>query len=75
VITCRELISFLLEYLDGTLAAEEMDRFERHLALCDSCVAYLHTYQSTIRMEKLVSFEDAAVPEELVRAVVASRHV
>lgn len=73
MITCRQFISFLLEYLDGTLPPDEHARFEKHLAVCDSCVAYLATYETTIRMEKIVSFEEADVPEELVQAVIAAR--
>ena len=72
MITCRQFISFLLEYLDGALPPDEREKFERHLAVCDSCVAYLATYETTIRMEKIASFEEAAAPEELVRAVMAS---
>ena len=73
MITCREVISFLLEYLDGTLSEHERARFEKHLSLCDSCVAYLHTYETTIRMEKLTAADEAAIPEDLVKAVLASR--
>lgn len=73
MITCREVISFLLEYLEGTLPEHERTRFEKHLALCDSCVAYLHTYETTIRMEKLTAAEVAEVPEDLIKAVMASR--
>lgn len=74
MITCRELISFLIEYLDGTLSEHERTRFEKHLAVCHSCVAYLHTYETTIRLEKLAAIEEADVPEELIAAVVASRN-
>lgn len=72
-ITCREFISFLLEYLDGTLPPDEATRFERHLRRCDSCTAYLNTYEMTIRMEKISSLDDPTIPEELVKAVTASR--
>ena len=73
MITCRELISFLLEYLAGELSERERIRFEQHLAVCPSCVAYLHTYETTIRMEKLAAIEESEIPDELVKAVVASR--
>lgn len=73
MITCRQFISFLLEYLDGSLPPDESAKFERHLALCDSCVAYLATYETTIRMEKITSLEEADIPEELIQAVIASR--
>lgn len=71
---CREIIAFLADYLDGALAAETRSEFDRHLAVCPSCVAYLASYRDTIRMAKAAS-DDADAddpPEELVRAIVAS---
>lgn len=73
MITCRELISFLIDYLEDTLPPGEKQRFDEHLSLCQSCVAYLRTYEITLRMEKGVSLEECEVPEELVRAVISSR--
>jgi anti-sigma factor RsiW len=47
-LTCREVIlNYLDEYLDGTLSPEIVEDFERHLARCPSCVAYLNTYKRT----------------------------
>ena len=46
---CRELVEVITEYLEGTLAAEDRARFERHLAGCDGCTAYLHQMRETIR--------------------------
>jgi len=73
MITCRELITFLADYLDGALPAEKNAEFERHLALCDSCVRYIATYRETILMAKAA--EDLPLgepPEDLVRAILAS---
>lgn len=70
---CREVIGFLMEYLDGALAAAERSEFEKHLAVCISCVAYLRTYEQTVRMEVTTRIEEVTVPEELVRAILASR--
>ena len=71
--TCREVIGFIMDYLDGALAASERREFEKHLAVCRSCVAYLRTYEMTIRMESAARIEDVTVPEELVQAILASR--
>lgn len=71
--TCREVIGFIMDYLDGALAAAERREFEKHLAVCRSCVAYLRTYEMTIRMESAARIEDVTVPEELVQAILASR--
>ncbi len=47
-LTCRELtLNHLGEYLDGSLGSEIVEDFERHLARCPSCVAYLNTYKRT----------------------------
>ena len=74
--TCREVIAFLADYLEGALPLEERARFDRHLLLCHSCTAYLMMYRDTIRMTKaaaaapLLPADD--VPEELVQAILAS---
>ena len=61
-LTCRELIlHYLDEYVDGTLSPDVIEEFERHLARCPSCVAYLNTYKRTRhlarRMEPVVMSE------------------
>jgi len=71
--TCREVIGFIMEYLDGALPPPERREFEKHLAVCYSCVAYLRTYEATIRLETATRIEDVTVPEDLVRAILASR--
>lgn len=74
--TCRELIDFLADYLDGTLAAPVRHEFERHLNVCPSCVNYLEGYKQTIRLGKaaLAPCDDPTpVPEELLRAIRAAR--
>ncbi len=72
---CRQAIEFIIDYLDQTLPADERRLFEKHLAICHSCVAYLRTYEVTVRMAKSLPREPVDVPEELVRAILASRGV
>jgi anti-sigma factor RsiW len=79
--TCKEIGTFLLAYLSGELAPSEHRRFERHLAVCPSCVAYLRTYRATLVMGRTVLRSDEPgsgepapeAPPELVRAVLARR--
>jgi anti-sigma factor RsiW len=78
LITCRELVEGLHDYLLGSLGPEATARINEHLAACPSCVAYLKTYEATIRMGRLAldPTDDpvpAEVPEALVRAVLAAR--
>ena len=46
--TCKELVDVITEYFEGTLPAEDRARFERHLAGCDGCQAYLDQMRQTI---------------------------
>jgi anti-sigma factor RsiW len=76
--TCREVIEFLMAYLDHELPPEQRSAFEVHLLECADCVAYLETYKETVRLGKS-AFEDADgdagddVPEELIAAILAAR--
>ena len=77
-ITCRELIDFLHLYLEDELPEDRRAEFDRHLAVCEGCRAYLRQYGETIRLGK-AAFADPAdpvsaeTPEELVRAVLKAR--
>jgi anti-sigma factor RsiW len=76
---CREFTEFLHEYLFGNLSSEERAEFDKHLAECPWCVAYLHSYQDTIRLEQAAFSmpEDAPppadAPEELIQAILRAR--
>jgi anti-sigma factor RsiW len=75
IITCREVIDFIADYLEDALPPESKSDFERHLALCTSCRAYLASYAATIRASRETMAADDApeVPEELVQAILGSR--
>jgi anti-sigma factor RsiW len=49
-LTCRDLIGLLLDYLESTLDEDTIALFERHLADCAPCRAYLRTYDRSRRM-------------------------
>jgi anti-sigma factor RsiW len=76
---CREFTEFLHEYLFGDLPAAERAEFEKHLAECEWCVAYLDNYKKTIELEKIAFTvsEDtpppADAPEELIQAILRAR--
>jgi anti-sigma factor RsiW len=75
--TCRELIDFLMAYLDGELPADQARVFEEHLHLCPPCEAYLETYREAVRAGRAACAEDdatpAEAPEDLVQAILAAR--
>ena len=77
--TCRELIDFLLAYVDGELPPARRAVFDAHLALCAPCQRYLDTYREAIALGRDACGPHADepiaddVPEDLVRAILAAR--
>ena len=76
MITCREFIEFLADYLAGELSPASQAEFEFHLSNCLDCILYLKSYEATIRLEKAVCSDldapvPADIPEELIRAILA----
>ena len=78
MITCREFVEFLADYLAGVLPPASLAEFEFHLTDCPDCVSYLKTYEATVRLGK-GAFADldaplpAEVPEELIEGILAAR--
>lgn len=65
-IKCEEVITFLLAYLSNELPPEKEREFERHLAVCPSCVAYIKTYQQTVKLGRAAFAQEVeTVPVEL----------
>ena len=48
-LSCQELVELVTDYLEGALPSELHDRFERHIAHCSGCQAYLKQMRATIR--------------------------
>ena len=72
--TCRELVEFLMDYLDGALAAHTRATFEAHLGECPDCLAYVRSYRESVRLGKAAFDADDDpvpddVPAELVQAI------
>ena len=74
-ITCRELIDAIAAYLEHELPPQAEAEVQRHLLVCLSCVAYLATYEKTIRACRASARYDEGVaeaaPAELVKAILA----
>jgi len=75
--TCKEIIEFLADYLDGTLPWRQRLSFHVHLLFCQHCRQYLASYATTVRVTKSLggqteqTVED--IPDELVRAILSAR--
>jgi anti-sigma factor RsiW len=70
MITCRQLTEVLLEYVSGELPPEQCDHIRRHLCECPPCVAYLETYQLTMKLTR--QLPAAPVPPQLLDRVRAA---
>ena len=71
MITCKEFLRELTDYLDITLDAELRRELEAHLSECSKCYVILDTTQKTIKLYK--GMQPQEVPEvvqlRLMRAV------
>jgi anti-sigma factor RsiW len=79
-VSCREIADFLMDYLNGELPEAQRATFEEHLGECPDCVAYLQSYEMTIKLTKSVGEPEPRqpideAPEDLIRAILAARQI
>jgi len=63
VLTCRDVVGLLADFLELTLTEEQIVDFEEHLAGCEPCRAYLNTYRRT--KELTARTERVEMPDEM----------
>jgi anti-sigma factor (TIGR02949 family) len=63
LLTCKEFLQELTDYLDSTVDAELRRKLEAHINECPNCFVVLDTTQKTIRVYK--GMEAQAVPEDV----------
>lgn len=77
--TCRELADFIIDYLDGELAVDVREKFERHLTRCPNCRRYIAAYETTVSLgrhafdDQDATAETTGAPEDLIQAILTSR--
>ena len=57
-LVCQQVVELVTDYLEGSLSARDARRFERHLAACDGCEAYVEQIRVTIAVTGQVTLED-----------------
>ena len=69
-ITCRELVELVTDFHEGALSQDDRARFEKHLEVCEPCVAYVEQIRLTIAASGAISDEqlDPEAREELLAA-------
>jgi anti-sigma factor RsiW len=48
MLTCREMVELVTDYLEGRLGGADRERFEGHVAECDACTLYIEQMRMTI---------------------------
>jgi anti-sigma factor RsiW len=48
MLTCREMVELVTDYLEGRLDGAERERFEEHVAECPACTLYIEQMRLTI---------------------------
>ncbi len=61
-LTCKQFVELVTDYLEGALSEADHERFEQHVADCDSCPIYVEQIQQTIRMAGALT-EESLSPE------------
>jgi len=72
VLTCKEIVELVTDYLDGALPRERRRAFDEHLAACDGCTQYVEQMRETIRLTGRLS-EDSLEPDFRERLLDAFR--
>jgi anti-sigma factor RsiW len=69
-LSCRELIELVTTYDEGALSRRDRRRFDRHIAGCPHCTAYLEQMRETIRISGRLDEDrlDPAARDELLAA-------
>jgi anti-sigma factor RsiW len=70
MLTCRQLIKFLDQYVEGELSPLKHAAFSAHLLLCRDCRAYLDSYRKTIALSKLATMPDEPLPSDVPSALI-----
>ena len=61
--TCREAVELMTDYLESAMDERERALFERHLARCAACTAYLGQMRATV--EALGHLPAESLPDDV----------
>jgi predicted anti-sigma-YlaC factor YlaD len=70
VLSCREVVELVTDYLEGALGADDVAAFEQHLELCDGCRLYVD--QMRITIETVGRIDESGVPDEMRAGLLAA---
>lgn len=62
MLSCREIVQLVTEYLEDTMSPEARLRFEEHVSICPPCRGFLSQMRATLRASGEVT-EESLSPE------------
>jgi anti-sigma factor RsiW len=68
-IACASGVPFLMDYLEGVLAADVRAALEEHVAGCERCRAFIESYRETPRL--LRNATDTSLPADIRQSLTA----
>lgn len=72
MLTCKDFLNELSEYLDDTLDPEIKAKLHQHVNECPNCWVVLDTTQKTIRVFK--GMEAQAIPQDIHSRLLTALH-
>jgi len=69
MLTCREIVELVTEYLEGRMPWMQRLQFQLHVGMCSACRRYLRQMRSTLRT--LGTVPDQPLPKEVEQELVA----
>lgn len=73
--TCRTLLGFLSEYVDGELSEELCQEIENHIAECQNCRVVVDTLRKTVSLYHDSAAESAEIPVEMRTKLFKTLHL
>ena len=70
MLTCKDFLHELTDYLDETLEAEIRSKLERHIAECPNCWVIADTTRKTIQIYK--GMEQQSIPADVESRLMAA---
>ena len=67
MMTCKDIVEMMMDYLEGELPKEYCDLICAHVRLCQPCLHCLESYQVTIKICR--KLPPMALPQRLIDRV------
>ncbi len=66
--TCRQVVELITEYLEGTMPADEREKLELHLTVCNACRTYVEQMRETIALTG--QLKEESLPDQTREALI-----